>query len=151
VTQTYVPPPPPPPPPVETVAPPPPVAAPKPVEQRVVTPAPRPAASPQRLLRPPLVKPARAFLAVGAVPRVASVSPVAIGPDPRTSRIVPVLLLVLVLFLPALALGVAIAPGRMLPEGAAMRVEQRRETLVTLGLVSAVGALIGVAIVLVGL
>ena len=59
--------------------------------------------------------------------------------------------LVLVLLVPAIALALGLAPTRRLPERAEALIEERRETLLALGLMGGVGAAIGIGIVLVGL
>lgn len=144
--QTYVAPPPPPP---TYVAPPPPPPAPthtqsprRPNPRVRPRPQPRPQLQPvadvQRRLRPPQTRALAAYLPVPA-------------PSDEPSRALPLALLVLVLLVPAIALALGLAPTRRLPERAEALIEERRETLLALGLMGGVGAAIGIGIVLVGL
>ena len=59
--------------------------------------------------------------------------------------------LALVLLVPLSALALVAAPTRRLPERTAVAIEQRRETLMALGLVGLLGVAIGIGVALVGL
>jgi hypothetical protein len=80
---------------------------------------------------------------------------VASSPIPVTTEnanhVLPLLLLVAALLVPATALALVAIPTGRLPERAELLLEERRETLVALGLMGAFGAAIGIAIALVEL
>ncbi|MFL5902908.1 MAG: hypothetical protein ACJ75Q_07060 [Gaiellaceae bacterium] len=63
----------------------------------------------------------------------------------------PLTLLALVLLVPLSALALAAAPTQRLPDRTSALIEQRRETLMVLGLVGIVGIALGIGIALVGL
>jgi hypothetical protein len=139
----------PPPPPVQTYAPPPPPPPPPAAVRPRLRPAAR-RATPPRLrlhaptvahLQRPLTPPSRALAAY----------PVALGPSAEPDRLVPLVLLALVLLVPLSALALVVAPTQRLPDRTAAMIEQRRETLMALGLVGIVGIAIGIGIALVGL
>jgi hypothetical protein len=98
----------------------------------------QPPTHPRRPLKPPRTQAVAAYRLVPT-------------PSDEPSRALPLALLVLVLLVPAIALALGLAPTRRLPERAEALIEERRETLLALGLMGGVGAAIGIGIVLVGL
>jgi outer membrane biosynthesis protein TonB len=142
--QTYVAPPPPPP--VVTVAPaPPPPPAPvkrrkRPVQKREQPRSrhPQAVAHLQRPLRPP------------PGPALAAYSQ-ALAPSETPRRLLPLVLLVAALLVPATALALAATPGRMVPNRVGIFLEEQRETLIALGLMGVVAVLVGIGIAVVGL
>jgi hypothetical protein len=77
--------------------------------------------------------------------------PVVLGPSTEPNRTLAFALLGLVLLLPLSALALVVTPTHRLSERTAAVIEQRRETLMALGLVGMVGIAMGIAIALVGL
>jgi len=144
--------PPPAPPPAQTYVAPPPAAparaAPKPKKPR-----PRPVArrtTPPRLtLHAPHV--ARTQRPLTPPSRPLAAYPVSLGPSTEPSRTLPLALLGLVLLVPLIALVLVLTPTQRLPDRTAAVIEQRRETLMALGLVGLVGIAVGIAVALVGL
>jgi hypothetical protein len=147
--------PPPPPPPAQTyVAPPPPPASvrPTPKPKKPKPKKPKPDAPPARPRQTPHA-PTAPHLRQSLTPpsRRVAAYPVALGPSTEPNRLLPVVLLSLVLLVPLTALALVVAPTQRLPDRTAAVIEQRRETLMALGLVGILGIAIGIGIALVGL
>jgi hypothetical protein len=92
----------------------------------------------QRPLRPP---PGRAAAAYSQ----------AFAPAEAPSRLLPLLLIVAALLVPATALVLAATPSRLVPERAGLFLEEQRETLIALGLMGVIAVLVGVGIAVIGL
>jgi hypothetical protein len=70
----------------------------------------------------------------------------------RVARIrIAVVALLGVVLVPVTALALASTPARVLPERIEARIEERLETVIALGLLGAVGTMIGIAIAVVEL
>jgi hypothetical protein len=134
-----------PPPPAATVAPPPPPAPVKPRVRHVQKPKPerrlrlhsQTVVHLERPLRPP---PGRAL---------AAYSP-ALAPAKTPRGLLPLVLLVAALLVPATALLLALTPGRLVPARVGIFLEEQRETLIALGLMGVIAVLIGVGIAVMG-
>lgn len=135
-----------PPPPAATVAPPPPPALVKPRVRHVQKPKPEPrrlrlhAKTVAHLRRPYTPPPGRAL---------AAYSP-ALAPAKTPRGLLPLVLLVAALLVPATALLLAATPGRFVPARVGMFLEEQRETLIALGLMGVIAVLIGVGIAVMG-
>lgn len=141
--QTYVAPRPPP---AATVAPPPAPAPVKPRERHVQKRKPEPrrlrlhAKTVAHLRRPHTPPSGRAL---------AAYSP-ALAPAQTPRGLLPLLLLVAALLVPATALLLAATPGRVVPARVGIFLEEQRETLIALGLMGVIAVLIGVGIAVMG-
>lgn len=91
----------------------------------------------QRPLRPP---PGRALAAYST----------ALAPAESSRGLLPLLLLVAALLVPATALVLAATPGRIVPERVGIFLDEQRETLIALGLMGVIAVLVGIGIAVIG-